>query len=434
MKKASTVEEVIALIPSTTRIFLQGGCATPLSLVDGLVSAANRFKHSEIIHLHTSSSAGYADPKYKESFRVLNLFVGAQFRPLIDYDQVDYLPCFLSEMPQLFRKRIVAPEVSLIHVSPPDTHGYCSLGTSVDITKAAIEVSKLVIAQINPKMPRTHGDGFIHIDQIHAFVEVNDDIPELKPKPLTKIELAIGQHTSQLIENGSTLQVGIGSIPDAVLAALTNHQNLGLHTEMWSDGAIPLLEKGIINNTLKSIHPGKTVSAFVAGTKKLFDYIHDNPAVVLLDVAYVNNPRVIAKNRKVVSINSAVEIDLSGQVCADSIGTHVISGVGGQIDFIRGAALSDGGKPIIAMTSRTKNNQPRIVPVLKSGAGVVTTRAHVHHVVTEYGSVDLFGQSIAQRAKSLISIAHPDDREGLERQWHEAIGKTSRKMKPSSCT
>jgi acyl-CoA hydrolase len=277
----------------------------------------------------------------------------------------------------------------------------------------------VIIAQINPQMPRVHGDGFIHIDQIHHAFEVDCPLPEVKRTPPTSQETAIARFASSIVEDGSTLQMGIGTIPDAVLSELKNHRHLGIHTEMWSDGALELIQCGAIDNSQKKVHPGKTVSGFVMGSKKLYDFIHDNPSVVELDIGYVNNPLNIARNPKVVAINSAVEIDLTGQVCADSIGPHVISGAGGQIDFMRGASLSVGGKPIIALTSKTKKGFSRIVPMLKQGAGVVTTRAHVHYVITEYGVVDLYGKTLAQRAKALISIAHPEERENLEKAWRE---------------
>lgn len=413
-------EEALSHLKSGQRVFLHGGAATPFRLLQAFVAQAPRLKQVEVLHLHTMGEALEADPRFASSFRVANLFVGPNIRPYFDYDRVDYLPCFLSEIPQLFRKGRRAPDVALIHVSPPDRHGFCSLGTSVDVAKAAVESATLVIAQVNPRMPRTFGDGAIHESQIHFGVEVTDELPESPAKPLTEVETSIGRHVASLVEDGATLQMGIGSIPDAVWAQLGGHRQLGLHSEMWSDGALPLLEKGVIDNSRKTVEPGKTVGSFVTGTRKLFDFIDDNPSVFLLDAAIVNNPRVIAKNKKATSINSAVEVDLTGQVCADSIGGRVISGVGGQVDFLRGASLSEGGKAIIALPSRTKHKQSRLVPVLKTGAGVVTTRAHVHFVVTEYGVVDLFGLTLGERAKALISIAHPEDRESLEKAWFES--------------
>jgi 4-hydroxybutyrate CoA-transferase len=404
-------------IKSGQRIFIQGGSATPLKLIDRLLEIANRLNDVEIIHLHTMGQAAYADPKYAKNFRVVNLFVGPNMRPKMDLDRVDYLPCLLSEVPALFRSRRRPIDIAFIHVSPPDLHGYCSLGTSVDVTRAAVECAKIVIAQINPQMPRVHGDGLIHLKQIHHTVEINEALPESKPIPLTAEAIAIGKNVSELIEDGSTLQAGIGGIPDAVLMALKGHRHLGVHSEMWSDGMLDLIELGAVDNSRKIIHPGKSVAGFVTGTQRLYSFINDNLSVALLDIGYVNNPKNIARNPKVVTINSAVEIDLTGQVCADSIGHQIISGVGGQMDFMRGAALSTGGKPIIAISSRTQRGKSRIVPELNLGAGVVTTRAHVHYVVTEFGTADLYAKTLNERARELIRIAHPEDRELLLQRW-----------------
>jgi acyl-CoA hydrolase len=295
------------------------------------------------------------------------------------------------------------------------------LGTSVDVAKAAVESAKIVIAQINPKMPRVHGDGFLHLSRIDHWVEIDSPLPEVRPAKVTDTERAIGNYTATLVEDGATLQIGIGSVPDAVLGALRNHRNLGVHTEMWSDGLLELIKCGAVNNSRKVKHPGETVSGFVIGTRDLYDFIDDNPSVVQLDIAYVNDPAVIAQNPKVTAINSAVEVDLTGQVCADSVGCRVISGVGGQMDFIRGAAMSEGGKPIVAITSRTAKGRSRIVPILNPGAGVVTTRGHVHYVITEYGIADLYGKTLGQRAKALIEIAHPQDRESLDKAWSTCL-------------
>lgn len=416
------MDSIFEKVQSGQRIFIHGGAATPLRLIEGLMQQAPRLENVELIHLHTMGPAAYADARYEKNFRVANLFVGPNMRKKMNLKGVDYIPCFLSEIPALFRSGRRPLDVALIHVSPPDAHGFCTLGTSVDVTRAAVENAKLIIAQINPQMPRVHGDGFIHISQIHQAIEVNEPLPESPPHELSLEELAIGRHVADIVEDGSTLQAGIGSIPDAVLKALKGHRHLGVHTEMWSDGMLELIQCGAIDNSMKTIHPGKTISGFVSGTKALYDYIHDNPSVAQLDIAYVNNPSIIARNPKVVAINSAVEIDLTGQVCADSIGSHIISGVGGQMDFMRGAALSPGGKPVLALTSRTKKGQSRIVSILKPGAGVVTTRSHVHYVATEYGIVDLAGKTLCERAHALIGIAHPDDRERLEKEWVEFYG------------
>jgi acyl-CoA hydrolase len=415
----NSAKEALLKLPPCGTVFIHGQAATPYHLIEAMVEQAERFNRLRLVHLHTEGPARYAQPQYAKNFEVLNLFVGSNMRPYVDLNRIDYLPCFLSEMPGLFRKKIIELDAVLISVSPPDANGYCSLGTSVDTTHAAIENAPLIIAQINKQLPRTHGDAFIHQSQIHHAIEVDQELPSLGTKPLSEHEKKIGKHVAEIIENGSTLQMGIGTIPDAVLAELKHHQHLGIHTEMWSDGALELIESGAIDNSQKKNHPGKTVSTFVMGSKKLYRYINDNPSVALLDAAYVNRVEIIARNPKVVAINSAIEVDLTGQVCADSIGTRVVSGVGGQIDFIRGATLSKGGKPIIALTSRTHKGLPRIVPQLHYGAGVVTTRADVHYIATEYGIINLYGKSIRERAHALISIAHPDDREALLKSWHE---------------
>ena len=413
--RMTSAAEAIAAITSGQRVFVQGAAATPNVLLEALVARAGELRDVELIHLHTIGPARYADPAYARSFRVANLFVGENLRARVDEEHVDYLPCFLSEIPSLFRTRRRPLDVALVHVSPPDRHGHCSLGVSVDVARAAVESAALVIAQVNPRMPRVHGDGVIHASRIHLGVDCDVALPDLAPKPPGAVELAVGRQVAALVEDGAVLQLGIGAIPDAVCAALAQHRHLGLHTEMWSDGALALLEAGVIDNSRKRIHTGKTVSGFVMGSRRLYDFIDDNPSVLNLDIEYVNAPNVIARNDRVCAVNSAVEIDLTGQVCADSVGHRIISGVGGQMDFLRGAALSAGGKPILALTSRTKAGAPRIVPLLTQGAGVVTTRAHVHHVVTEYGAVDLFGKTLRERAAALIGIAHPDDREALER-------------------
>ena len=404
-------------ICSGQRVFIHGGSATPLVLLDALLQRAPELRDVELMHLHTAGSGAPAEARYAESFRITNLFVGHNMRGKVGSERIDYLPCFLSEIPALFRSGRRTPDVALLHVSPPDAHGYCTLGTSVDVARAAADTAKVIIAQVNPRMPRVHGDGFIHIDQIHHWVEVDEEIPEAPAAPLSDIELAIGLHASSLIEDGATLQMGIGAVPDAVLAALHHHKHLGIHTEMWSDGALALLQSGAVDNSLKKVHPGKTIGGFVTGSRALYDFIDDNPSAVLLDIAYINNPSIIARNPKATAINSAVEVDLTGQVCADSIGSRIISGVGGQMDFIRGASLSPGGKPIIALPSRSKKGHGRIVSQLRAGAGVVTTRAHVHYVVTEYGVADLAGKTLHERAKALIQLAHPEDREALEIAW-----------------
>lgn len=419
MKRHSSAAAAIAVIQSGHRVFVHGAAATPTRLLDALVADSERLEDVGLRHLHTIGETRYADPEFRRSFKVSAFFVGANLRAKLDPGHVDYLPCSLSEIPDLIRSCCVPIDVALIHVSPPDKHGYCSLGTSTDAARAAVDTASIVIAQINPRMPRVHGDGIIHVNQINHSVEVDDRLPEVKPTPTSAAEAAIGRLAASLIEDGATLQMGIGSIPDAVLGALKGHRYLGIHTEMWTDGALELIRCGAVDNSRKTLHPGKTVSGFVMGTQALYDFIDDNPSVVGLDIGYVNNPINIARNPKVVAINSAVEVDLTGQICADSIGARVISGAGGQMDFTLGAALSHGGKPIIAITSRTKSGTSRIVPTLKLGAGVVTPRTHAHYVITEYGIANLHGKTLAERAAALISIAHPEEREKLERAWRE---------------
>ena len=417
--KIVTAQEAVQFIASENRVFVHSVAAFPQRLINAMVARASELRDVELVHLHREGNASYADPKYIDNFRVNCLFVGSNVRKAFDTGQADYIPVFLSEVPALFRKRILPLNVALIQVSPPDRHGFCSLGVSVDVSHAAVEMATLVIAQINPHMPRTHGDGLIHQSQIHYGVEVNDPLPEVPRAELSEVEKAIGRNCASLVEDRATLQMGIGAIPDAVLASLTQHRDLGIHTEMFSDGLIPLIEKGIVTGKYKARHPGKIVSSFVMGSKILYDFIDDNPQVLLLDVAYVNDTDVIRRNPKVTAINSAIEVDLTGQICADSIGTRQYSGVGGQMDFIRGASLSEGGKPIIALPSVTGSGISRITPALKQGAGVVTTRAHVHYVVTEYGVANLYGKNLRQRAKALIEIAHPDHREMLEKASYE---------------
>ncbi len=417
-----SADSAISQINSNERIFIHGGAATPRLFIETLTKRHHELRNVEIVHIHTEGEATYAKPEYKDSFLVNSFFIGSNLRSYVDHVNVQYVPVFLSEIPALFRKGVMPLDTALIQVSLPDTHGFCSLGPSVDIAKAATDVAKKVIALVNPNMPRSHGDGQIHFSRFSSAVYCEEPIYEMHQPEATAIELAIGKNIAAIVENGATLQMGIGGIPNAVLKCLGDHKDLGIHTEMFSDGILPLVEKGIINGRMKKRHPGKIVSAFAMGTQKLYDFIDDNPMVAMLDVAYVNDTAVIRKNDKMTAINSAVEIDLSGQVCSDSIGSRIISGVGGQMDFIRGASLSKGGKPIIAIASATAKGISKIVPILKPGAGVVTTRAHVHFVVTEFGVADLYGKNMAQRAKALISIAHPDHREELERNAHEFYG------------
>lgn len=417
--KITSAAEAVKDIKSEDRVYIHTAAATPVQLVNAMTMRHNELENVDIYHLHTEGPAEYAKPEYRSSFNTNSFFVGANVRNAIQNGEADYVPIFLSEVPHLFNRKFIELDVCLIQVSPPDKHGYCSLGVSVDATRAAVLNSKKVIAQINPNMPRTHGDGLIHSNHITCAVEVDDPIHEISAPVLTDVEKSIGKNCADLIDDGATLQMGIGSIPDAVLASLDNHKNLGIHTEMFSDGIIPLLENGIVNNARKKIHPGKIVGSFTVGSRKLYDFMDDNPVIAMLDCGYVNDTAVIRRNAKVTAINSAIEIDLTGQVCADSIGTRQYSGVGGQMDFIRGASLSKGGKPIIALPSATNKGISRIVPFLKEGAGVVTTRAHVHYVVTEHGVANLYGKGLRERAKELIKIAHPDHRESLDRAAHD---------------
>lgn len=422
--KYQSAEDAVNSIKSGNRVFVHGSAATPLNLLKALLKRSGELKNIELVSISTLGDDVFNHPDFGKSFFINSLFVSQNVRGIVNSDYGDYIPVFLSEIPLLFEKKILPLDVALIHVSSPDKHGFCSLGTSVDIAKSAVKHAKHIIAQVNPQMPRTHGDGIIHINEIHTLVQVNDELPEVSyHSRIDDCTMTIGRYCAGLIEDRSALQMGIGAIPDAVLSCLTNHKDLGIHTEMFSDGVIPLVESGVINNKYKKKHRGKIVTGFVIGTRKLYDFVDDNPQVVFLEIDYVNDTKIIRANPKAVAINSAIEIDLTGQVCSDSIGTYQYSGVGGQIDFMRGAALSEGGKPIIALASTTKNGESKIVPFLKEGAGVVTTRAHVHYVVTEYGVAYLFGKNMRERAMALISIAHPAHREWLEKEVIKRFGK-----------
>ncbi len=412
--------EALQIVQSGNRVFLHGSAATPTYLINQLLARHHDLRDVELVSITNLGPIDFARPEYKGSFFMNSLFVSANTRSVVNSEQGDYVPIFLSQIPQLFRQHILPIDVAIVHVSPPDAHGYCSLGTSVDIARAAVETAKHIVAQVNPKMPRTLGDGFLHISKINALVWQEEDLPEVDyTHGVTDAVSRIGKHVASLVEDGATLQMGIGTIPDQVLKNLTGHRHLGIHTEMMSDGIIALLESGVIDNSQKKLNRGKTVTGFIVGTRTLYDFVHDNPSIRVMDISYVNDTSIIRQNPRVTAINSALEIDLTGQVCADSIGTYQYSGIGGQMDFIRGASLSEGGKPIIALPSVTSKGQSRIVPFLKPGAGVVTTRGHIHWVVTEWGLVDLFGKNLKQRAKALISIAHPDHREALEKAVSE---------------
>ncbi|UZD23660.1 acetyl-CoA hydrolase/transferase family protein [Algoriphagus halophytocola] len=416
-------EEAVSLIKSNHRVFVHGSAATPTALLYALAARKNELRNVEIVSITTLGPMPLVEQDCHKAFFMNSLFVSENVRKSANSEYGGYVPIFLSEIGHLFRQNILKLDVALIQVSEPDAHGFCSLGTSVDVAKPAIETARIIIAQVNKQMPRTHGDSQIHLSKFAAAIHVDAPLPEVDyGLKLSEIEQKIGENIAELIEDRSTLQMGIGAIPDAVLNSLKHHKDLGIHTEMFSNGVLELLKSGAITNAYKKKHPGKIVSAFTVGTKQLYDTIHDNPEFSFHEAAYVNDTAVIRKNPKVVSINSCVEMDLTGQVCADSIGRYQYSGVGGQMDFMRGASLSVGGKPIMALNSTTKKGASKIVPFLKEGAGVVTTRAHMQYVVTEYGVVNLYGKNLRQRAYELMKIAHPDHRENLEKAIVERFG------------
>jgi acyl-CoA hydrolase len=418
-----SLQEALKPILSNHRIFIQGSAATPGVLLDGLVARHGELRNVELISISTFGNLEITKPEYRNSFFFNALFVSANIRQAVSEGRGDYIPVFLSEIHRLFESGILPVDVAFLHVSPPDTHGFCSLGTSVDVARSALTHAKYVVAQVNEQMPRTHGDGLIHVSEIDALVACDVPLPEVAyGERIGKNEREIGRLCAEMIPDGATMQMGIGAIPDAVLSCLSNHRDLGVHTEMFSDGLIPLIQSGVITNKFKRKHRGKVVTAFAAGSKALYDFIHDNPMFNFLAASYVNDSAIIRQNPKVVAVNSAIEIDLFGQVCADSIGLTQYSGVGGQMDFIRGAALSDGGKPIIALCSTTKKGISKIVPTLKMGSAVVTTRAHVHYVVTEFGVAHLFGKNLYQRAVALRNIAHPDHQESLDQEIFARFG------------
>lgn len=413
-------EEAVKAIKPGDRVFIHGGAATPHHLINKMVDRAKELWNVELVSISLQGDISFANSDYKDSFYINSLFVSAPVRKAVNDGRGDYVPVFLSEIPNLFRRNVLPIDVALVQVSPPDKHGYCSLGVSVDVASAAIRYAKHVIAQINPRMPRTHGDSMVNVKCFHSIVYAQQELPEVTSMNghTGTLEL-IGKNVASLIEDGATLQTGIGSVPDAVLKQLSNHKGLGLHTEMFSDGVLPLIEKGVITNEFKKKHRGKIATGFVLGSRKLYDFVDDNPSVAVLNIDYVNDTSIIRTNPKMTAINSAMEVDITGQVCSDSIGTYHYSGVGGQMDFMRGSALSEGGKPIIALPSMTGTGASKIVATLKPGAGVVTTRAHAHYIVTEYGVADLYGKNMKQRAKELINIAHPNHREELEKAAFE---------------
>ena len=423
MYKSVTAEEAVKIVKSNNKVYIQAAAAAPQVLIKALTDRHEELRNVEICQLHTEGEAPYANPELRESFHVNSFFLGKNVRHTLQAGNGSYTPVFLSELPLLFKRNILDLQVALIHVSVPDRHGYCSLGVSVEATLAAIDNADYVIAQVNKQMPRTFGDGIIHVNEINAFVDCDEPLPVHHIAEPSDLENTIGDYVASLIEDRSTLQMGIGNIPNAVLTRLTSHKDLGLHTEMFSDGVIDLILNNVITGNYKGIDPGRALATFLMGSQRLYDYVHDNPYVELRSSDYVNDVSVIKQNPRMVAINSAIEVDLTGQVCADSFGTKMYSGVGGQMDFIRGASLSEGGKAIIALPSITKNGISKIVPTLKAGAGVVTTRSHIHYVITEYGIANLYGKTIAERVKSLVNIAHPDHRESIDRQYFELARK-----------
>jgi len=412
--KLRSADDALRVVRSGQHIFVGSGAAEPDLLVERLTARAEQLHAAEVIHIMTLGLAPYALPPVKESFRHNAFFVGPNVREAVAAGEADYTPIFLSEVPRLFRSGRVPIDVALIQVTPPDEHGFCSLGVSVDIVKTAAECARVVIAEINPRMPRTLGDSFIAADAIDAMVEHEAPVPEVTHPAPDDVSRAIGRWVSTLVEDGATLQIGIGTIPDAVLECLADKQDLGLHTEMFSDGSLALIESGVINNARKTLHRGKIIASFVMGSQRLYDFVDDNPLVEFHPNEYINDPFIIAQNDRMVAINAAIEVDLTGQVCSDSLGHLFYSGIGGQVDFIRGASRSKGGRPIIALPSTAADGTiSRIAPHLKPGAGVVTSRGDVHYVVTEHGIADLYGRNARQRAMALIGIAHPDYRQEL---------------------
>jgi acetyl-CoA hydrolase len=417
--RVCSAESAVADIRSGSRIFLSGNCSVPRVLLQALVRRAPELESVEVVQALAIGPAAYAAPEMAGHLRINTLFISDNVRAAVAEGRADFTPCFLSEIPGLFRSGRLRLEAALIQVSPPDEHGFCSFGIEVGLSKPAAQAARLVIAEINPRMPRTLGDSFIHVSKLHRIVEVDYHLPEIQMASGDGVTEAIARHVESIIPDGATLQTGIGGVPDAVLRLLRDRKDLGIHTELFSDGIIDLVERGVVTGERKTLHPGKIVAGFMLGTERLYRFVHDNPVFELHPTDYVNDPFVIAQNERMVAINSAIEVDVTGQVCADSIGSRLYSGPGGQVDFIYGAARAKGGVPVVALpstwTERDGTTRSRIVPTLKPGAGVVTTRNHVHFVVTEHGIADLYGRTIAQRARALIAIASPGQRDELER-------------------
>ncbi len=431
-KKVVSLDEAVSVVKSGDRIFISGNAATPTLLATGLAKRKDELTNVEVNHILVLGEDPLSKPGMEEHFRHNSLFVGAADREAIADGRSDYVPVHLSEIPGLFLDRIVPIDVAFVHLSPPDEHGFMSFGVECAASKAAAESAKIVVAQVNERMPRTLGDVFIHFSRVHKIVECSEPLKTLKEGSPSDVERKIAAHIANLVEDGSTLQLGIGGIPDAVLALLDGKKDLGIHTEMVSDGVVKAIDRGIITNQKKTLHAGKVVATFVLGSNSLYEYVHNNPLFELHPCSYTNNPFIIAQNVKMVAINSAIEIDITGQVCSDSIGRRIYSGFGGQVDFIRGAGYSKGGKPIIALSATAKNGEfSRIVPQLKPGAGVVTTRADVHYVVTEFGVALLHGKNLRQRAEALIAIAHPKFQQELEQMLRKPERKETRQEVPA---
>lgn len=418
-QRAVSAGDVVAHIKSSTNVFVHGAAATPTTLLDALVERQD-LEAVQLYHIHLSGPCRFAEPRYRDAFISNSLFVGPALRGPVAEGRAHFVPVFLSDIPSLFSSRRVPLDAALVSLSPPDEHGNCTLGTSIDATKAATEHARIVLAEINEQLPRTHGASVVPLSRVTAFVHTNRPLHAVTPAQIDPVEAQIGEHIANLVEDGSTLQMGIGAIPDAVLENLGNKHELGVHTEMFSDRLIPLMQNGVVTNSQKRVHRGRTVTSFVSGSQRLFDFVNDNQLVEFHPCDRTNDTALIRKNPRVVAINAALEVDLTGQICADSIGAQIYSGIGGQMDFIRGAALSEGGRAIISLPSTAKQGQlSRIVPMLKQGAGVVTTRGHVHYLATEYGVVDLHGLTLRKRAEALISIAHPNFRAELTREINQ---------------
>ncbi|MBP6787000.1 MAG: acetyl-CoA hydrolase/transferase family protein [Candidatus Promineofilum sp.] len=419
-RKVTDAATAVSCIESGNRLYVGGGAGGPARLIDELCARAPELRDVELIHILTFIDAPYVDPKYKDSFRDNSLFIGHNVRKAVQEGRADFTPIFLSEIPGLFQRKILPIDVALVSLSPPDEHGFCSYGVEVGTTKPAADSARIILAEVNRQMPRTLGDSFIHVSRLTAIVETDYPLPEAVQGRNTEQYMRIGQRIAEMIPDGATLQMGIGSLPDAVLENLGGHKELGIHTELFSDGVVTLFEQGIITCTRKSFHPGKMIAGFLFGSERLYRFVDNNPIVELHPTEYVNDPFNIAQNDNMVAINAALQVDLTGQVCADSIGPVFYSGVGGQLDFIRGAARSKGGLPIIALPSTAKNDTiSRISPLLTEGSGVTTTRNDVHYIVTEFGVADLYGKTIRQRARALIDIAHPNFREELAHTAHK---------------